>query len=127
MTQENIANPAPLELFSSKLDGVVRVDGHYRGLCKNHDDRNTSLDFGWDGEKQTVWFHCWVCGSDKATKEAILGKRGLRFSDLYQNGSGSKNAVHKRIVATYDYTDLAGNLIHQTVRYQPKDFKQRVP
>jgi hypothetical protein len=32
-----------------------------------------------------------------------------------------------RIVATYDYRDEAGNLLYQTVRYAPKDFRQRRP
>jgi hypothetical protein len=30
-------------------------------------------------------------------------------------------------VATYDYRDEAGNLLYQTVRYDPKDFRQRRP
>jgi len=33
----------------------------------------------------------------------------------------------RRIVATYDYVDASGNLIFQTVRYEPKDFSQRQP
>lgn len=33
----------------------------------------------------------------------------------------------KKIVATYDYTDEAGNLLYQVVRYEPKGFAQRVP
>src|SRR5262249_35656556 len=32
-----------------------------------------------------------------------------------------------RIVATYDYRDEQGNLLYQTVRYDPKDFRQRRP
>jgi hypothetical protein len=32
-----------------------------------------------------------------------------------------------RIVATYDYTDEAGNLLFQTIRYEPKTFRQRRP
>ena len=31
------------------------------------------------------------------------------------------------IVATYDYTDAAGNLLYQVVRYEPKEFIQRKP
>ena len=34
---------------------------------------------------------------------------------------------HKRIVATYDYVDARGILRYQTVRYTPKDFRQRRP
>lgn len=33
----------------------------------------------------------------------------------------------RRIVATYDYTDEHGELLYQTVRYEPKDFRQRHP
>jgi hypothetical protein len=33
----------------------------------------------------------------------------------------------RRIVATYDYTDEAGKLLFQVVRYEPKDFRQRRP
>lgn len=32
-----------------------------------------------------------------------------------------------QIVATYDYTDEAGVLLYQAVRYDPKDFRQRKP
>jgi 5S rRNA maturation endonuclease (ribonuclease M5) len=35
--------------------------------------------------------------------------------------------VTRRIVATYDYTDEAGELLYQVVRYEPKTFKQRYP
>ena len=34
---------------------------------------------------------------------------------------------HKKIVATYDYTDAEGKLLYQVVRYEPKDFRQRRP
>ena len=33
----------------------------------------------------------------------------------------------KRIIKTYDYVDLSGNLVFQVVRYEPKDFRQRRP
>ena len=32
-----------------------------------------------------------------------------------------------KIVETYDYTDEAGNLLFQSLRYEPKDFRQRKP
>src|SRR5215218_4128859 len=32
-----------------------------------------------------------------------------------------------RIVETYDYPDEDGNLLYQTVRFEPKDFRQRRP
>lgn len=33
----------------------------------------------------------------------------------------------RRIVRVYDYADATGTLVHQTVRYEPKDFRQRRP
>lgn len=36
-------------------------------------------------------------------------------------------AARRRVVATFDYTDEAGVLLSQVVRYEPKDFKQRRP
>src|SRR5262245_38327785 len=40
------------------------------------------------------------------------------------NGAGQSA---RKIVANYDYTDEAGNLLYQVVRYAPKDFRQRRP
>jgi hypothetical protein len=40
---------------------------------------------------------------------------------------GVGNNGSSKIVATYDYTDEAGALLFQCVRYQPKDFRQRRP
>jgi len=39
----------------------------------------------------------------------------------------SKANQKKRIVRTYDYVDQEGQLLFQTVRYEPKDFRQRRP
>lgn len=60
-------------------------------------------------------------------KERILEELGLEWRDLYskQGSSGSEKSSH--IVATYNYTDASGNLLHQTVRYEPKRFSQRRP
>jgi hypothetical protein len=37
------------------------------------------------------------------------------------------SSARQRIVATYDYTDEHGELLYQTVRFEPEDFKQRRP
>lgn len=39
----------------------------------------------------------------------------------------SPDGAEAKIIATYDYTDVEGNLLYQVVRYAPKDFKQRKP
>lgn len=38
-----------------------------------------------------------------------------------------KAKITRRIVKVYDYTDLLGLVVHQTVRFEPKDFAQRRP
>jgi hypothetical protein len=42
-------------------------------------------------------------------------------------GTRSATAPRKQIAATYDYYDEAGELLFQSVRYDPKDFRQRRP
>ena len=37
------------------------------------------------------------------------------------------NKPKSRIVAEYNYTDAAGELLYQVLRYEPKDFRQRRP
>ena len=52
--------------------------------------------------------HGLAVGSGRESRE---GRKGQRF----------------RAVETYDYTDEQGELLYQTVRFEPKDFRQRRP
>jgi putative DNA primase/helicase len=52
------------------------------------------------------------------------------FEWLRSNGYASylgERPAPKTIVATYDYVDENGALLYQTVRYEPKEFRQRRP
>ena len=45
-----------------------------------------------------------------------------------RNGDNRRRKGQRgRIVETYDYTDERGELLYQTVRFKPKDFRQRRP
>jgi hypothetical protein len=55
----------------------------------------------------------------------VVQALGLTMADLFVHPRPSNG--HKRIVKVYDYYDAAGTLVHQTVRYDPKDFRQRRP
>lgn len=88
-------------------------------LCPGHDDHHRSLNVrqGDDGRPLVQ------CRSRSCTYEDIcraIGREPREF--MPSNGS-----QRKRIVATYDYTDEAGELLFQVVRYEPKDFRQRRP
>jgi hypothetical protein len=52
---------------------------------------------------------------------------GVRHDPSPHDRASRNGHQLKRIVATYDYTDGAGELRYQVVRYAPKDFKVRRP
>lgn len=56
-------------------------------------------------------------------KEYVREKLGVPC----RNGSVNGFPQGKSIVATYDYTDEAGELLFQVLRLVPKDFRQRRP
>lgn len=95
----------------------------YEACCPAHDDRKASLSIGVGDSK--ILLHCHA----GCELEQILEAAGLEKKDLFpSNGNGNGNGHHaRRIVATYDYCDIAGNLSYQVVRYEPKDFRQRRP
>jgi DNA polymerase-1 len=117
-----------IERVLGKLAGVERHNGYYKALCPAHDDHNPSLDIreAEENGQKKVLILC-RAGCDTA---AVLGTLGLAFKDLFSSDEAkSRNGARTsgQIVDIYDYTDAAGNLLHQTVRYEPKRFLQRRP
>lgn len=91
---------------------VVEVEAEkkskeWASICPNHDDHNPSLCIN---DQKKVYF-CQACGWG-----------GHLYGPNYRQGK-----TQKKIVATYDYRDEKGKLLFQTVRYHPKDFRQRRP
>ena len=98
----------------------VKIKDGYNVLCPvpGHDDRNPSLSITNGGDKILV-----KCQAGCSTED-VLKSKGLEFKDLYQN-NGQYN---KKVIShTFDYTDEAGELLFQTVRYTPKSFSYRRP
>jgi DNA primase len=83
--------------------------------CPAHDDRTPSLSIREVEGK--VLIHCHA-GCSQRDVIAALKSGGLWAATR-------KASVQRRIVATYDYTDERGELLYQTVRFDPKDFRQR--
>ena len=87
----------------------------WKAKCPVHDDKNPSLSIREvDGK---VLLHC---HAGCAQSDAI---DALKVRGIWQ----PEHTENPQIVATYDYTDERGNLLYQSVRYQPKDFRQRRP
>ena len=105
--------PPPLARVLSKLKGV-RHDGElqYQARCPAHDDREPSLSISWGNGKVVLYDHA---GCEPT---AILDALGMAWADLEQP---------RKVVAKYDYTDEAGKLLYQVLRYEPKAFSQRRP
>jgi DNA primase len=94
-----------------------RSGSSWIATCPAHEDRNPSLSIREvDGK---ILIHCHAGCSQRDVIEALKG------SGLWEPSQHA--TVQRRIVATYDYTDERGELLYQTVRFEPKDFRQRRP
>ena len=49
------------------------------------------------------------------------------LGELLELDPAQQAKTKRRFVCAYDYRDLTGNLVHQTVRWEPKEFTQRRP
>lgn len=84
--------------------GFLSTDGRYARCSRAEYAADAPFE-----EKTNTWVH----RLDSGDQAAI---------ELYGASDGQR-----RIVATYDYRDEAGDLLYQAVRYHPKGFKQRRP
>lgn len=116
--------PPALDRFRPVLD--VLGPGRRRGAaywyvhCPAHDDDTPSLAL-WLGRDGRLMFGCHA----GCPKVAILKAAGLSWGDVMP---GAEHKQHRqRLVACYDYRDEAGRVLYQTVRYEPKTFRQRRP
>lgn len=117
--------------YSGVLSRLQKVRPHahkencWHALCPAHPDRSPSLSL-WVGRNGALIIRCWT---GKCSLGAIMDVLGLCWNDLFPPDDRRKLvwADPPRVVATYDYFDELGELLHQTVRYDPKRFVQRRP
>jgi antitoxin (DNA-binding transcriptional repressor) of toxin-antitoxin stability system len=123
--------------FISKIEShtqhaAARTPSGFQSRCPAHEDRKASLCIS-EGQGGRVLVKCQAgCG----TKD-VVGALGLKMKDLFPQANGKPSARNAKggnasgarfnIVATYDYRDEAGKLLFQSVRLDPKDFRQRRP
>ena len=96
-------------------------------LCPWHDDKNPSLSVN----TQTGQFKCHAEKCGKTGNAFTFAKlRGIskdKVPGYNPNYENIKGETTKEISEEYNYIDKDGNILFQTVRYEPKDFKQRRP
>lgn len=94
-------------------------DGHGLTHCVAHDDSNPSMNVSEKDGKILLKCH------SGCSQESVWN--ALRSRDLLDPLPPPENFTD-RIAATYDYTDLAGQVLFQVVRLRdPKSFRQRTP
>lgn len=96
----------------SRLKNVKKTGDGWSAQCPTHDDQKNSLTVNAGTDYEALLF-CHAGCTYKQIAEAL---------NLKQTKRGAK-----RIVAEYDYYDEQGELLYQTVRYEPKTFRQRRP
>lgn len=106
--------------IAARLDARPNGAG-WQARCPAHEDGRASLSIS-QGDDGRVLLHCHAgCVTD-----AVLRAAGLTFADL-QNGNGQPATAKSKVIATYDYADEDGQLLYQSVRLEPKGFRQRRP
>lgn len=115
-----------LQQFLSLFPKVVKTGDGFNCRCPAHPDSKPSLHVSEHEDK--ILLHCHAgCNTD-----AILSALKIDPRDLFLSRNGQNNPLPSRereskIVKTYDYLDADSKLLFQTVRYDPKDFRQRRP
>lgn len=111
-----------IDSFLERLSGVRKTPAGWQACCPAHEDRKASLSVSLAEDR--ILIHCHA-GCETA---AILEKLDLKPKDLFLNPLPKPIKAGKpEVVATYDYRDETGKILFQTVRFQPKDFRQRQP
>ena len=110
-----------------KLQGVKPLKpGQWSARCPGHDDQTNSLMVG-TLNNGGAGLKC-LAGCDTIH---VMQRGGILWSDLFPERSPSaksgKGKSDRRIVAVYKYLNPAGQTVHETVRFDPKDFRQRQP
>jgi hypothetical protein len=118
----------PLEQVLDRLENVRENDDGWSARCPGHDDTRNSLSVG-QGDDGRVLLKCFA----ECDAADIVQAMGLKMRDLFPRQSAAETpnlsiaikGPTKKVVASYDYCDEAGNLAYQVVRYSPKDFRPR--
>jgi len=131
-------NASSLDRFLEKLPDAKQRGKNWQARCPAHEDKTASLSVS-GGNNGGVLIKCFA-GCDTG---AVVAALGLTLADLMPpNESAFKPKPSKRVsrlprnekwedLTPYDYTDVAGTLLYQSVRYrtasEAKKFTQRRP
>jgi len=110
--------------YAARVKGLHAVGGKWRAPCPLHHGQRDS--FAVDPDTG-AWFCHSQCNTGGGIYDFEIALTGASLPAAREAVLRAVGRATPEIVATYDYTDEAGKLLYQTVRYRPKDFKQRQP
>ncbi|MEX1095351.1 MAG: AAA family ATPase [Planctomycetales bacterium] len=110
----------PVEKLLGKLGNVESTSSGWSARCPAHSDERNSLSVS-EGADGRALVHCHAHCPPLNICRAV----GLTLADLMPSRNGSNG--RPPIIAEYDYRDEHDTLLYQTVRFAPKDFRQRRP
>ena len=101
--------------------GCKVSNGGSSSTCPAHEDHAPSVSIGnrRDGDGVLIKCHAGCSTTD------VLAALGMTDADLFDEAR--EKSTKAQVVARYDYTDEAGVLLYQKVRFEPKTFRQRRP
>jgi 5S rRNA maturation endonuclease (ribonuclease M5) len=124
-----VTEPTPpgdiLALVLGKLEGVRKSGGKWIARCPAHEDCKASLEVR-QGTKQPVVLRCYAA----CETADVLAKIGLTLADVSLNShapAGDDWTPAGPAIATYPYTDPAGEVQFGVCRTADKQFRQWRP
>lgn len=126
MDKKNILDGLNLKgFYSSELPSIKwNGSGMGQALCCFHEDTKPSLSIN----SNTGRFRCFGCNKTGSVFDFYMERHSADFKTAKEALAKEAGlSTQKKIVQTYNYEDESGTLLFQTVRYDPKDFKQRRP
>ena len=128
MEKQTVINALNLKAFYSSELPSIKWNGSAmaQAICPFHNDTKPSLTLN----LSTGQFKCFGCDSKGSIFDFYMKRHSVDYKTAFNTlakEAGLTTEAPRKMVNAYDYVDEAGKLIFQTVRYEPKDFKQRRP
>ncbi|MFA4918332.1 MAG: AAA family ATPase [Thermodesulfovibrionales bacterium] len=130
MDKQDIIDRFDIKGFYSAELPSIKWNGSVMGqaICPFHEDTKPSLTIN----LKTAQFKCFGCDKKGSLFDFYMARYNVDYRTAFNTlakeaGLNIEKPQQKKILKTYDYVDESGKIIFQTVRYDPKDFKQRRP
>ena len=117
---------SPTERLLNKFPDATKTSNGWQARCPAHEDTNPSLSIA-ESENGGVLLNCHAGCTTQAVCSALHLKLGDLMPPTEKSQQGQQHHAKLSPITTYTYRDENGGVLLQSVRYEPKTFKQRKP